>query len=142
MSNWPQPVAAPRLTLSGTARVAGWFIFGNIQVWQNRPYNETELLLAKEAVEGLDTQNPDLGTVGCDPDLWTAAKNYLIVIYCFPAILCCCCALPTLHMPPASPLTSRHLRAQRAFWCAVVAAWLACSCPPLLQKSESPSRAV
>ena len=107
MSNRPQPVAASRLTLSGTARVAGWFIFGNIQVWQNRPYNETELLLAKDAVEGLDTQNPDLGTVGCDPDLWTAAKNYLIVIYCFPAILCFCGALPPLHMPPAPVFLSR-----------------------------------
>ena len=67
-----------------TARAAGWFIHGNVQVWNNNAYNATELVLAKAAlIEGNGV--PD----GCDPDLWTAAKNYLIFVYCLPAAFCC-----------------------------------------------------
>ena len=83
-----------------TARAAGWFIHGNVQVWNNNAYNATELVLAKAAlIEGNGV--PD----GCDPDLWTAAKNYLIFVYCLPAAFCCIRALPPLAMPPDIPPT-------------------------------------
>ena len=87
-----------------TARTAGWFIHGNVQVWNNHAYNETELADAKAALEAGEAV-PD----GCDPDMLSIAKNYLIFIYCLPAILCCLRALPPLSMspdiPPAGPLT-------------------------------------
>ena len=87
-----------------TARAAGWFIHGNVQVWNNHAYNETELADAKAALEAGEAV-PD----GCDPDMLAIAQNYLTFIYCLPAILCCLRALPPLSMspdiPPAGPLT-------------------------------------
>ena len=81
-----------------TARTAGWFIHGNVQVWNNHAYNEAELADAKAALEAGEAV-PD----GCDPDMLAIAKNYLIFIYCLPAILCCLRALPPLSMSPDIP---------------------------------------
>ena len=82
-----------------------WFIYGNMQVWNNAPYNETQLAMiaANGTVLGSVEPTFDLGPAaflgeGCDPDMWNGARTYLIVMLSLAGglpivccILACCC---------------------------------------------------
>ena len=82
-----------------------WFIYGNMQVWHNQPYNETQLAMitANGTVLGSVEPTFDLGPAaflgeGCDPDMWNGARTYLIVMLSLAGglpivccILACCC---------------------------------------------------
>ena len=82
-----------------------WFIYGNMQVWNNQPYNETQLAMiaANGTVLGSVEPTFDLGPAaflgeGCDPDMWNGARTYLIVMLSLAGglpivccILACCC---------------------------------------------------
>jgi len=80
------------------------YIFGNINVWSTQPFD-------KDALEYLENKNPLVdkikpnlfdhqgnfdgkGATGCNEDLFTAGRGYLIFTYCLaPSIflLACCC---------------------------------------------------
>ena len=82
-----------------------WFIYGNMQVWNNQPYNETQLAMIAANGTVLGSVEPpfDLGPAaflgeGCDPDMWNGARTYLIVMLSLAGglpivccILACCC---------------------------------------------------
>ena len=69
-----------------------WFIYGNMQVWHNHWYNETQLAMI--AAHDMTGENPlgataendwDQGPAaylgeGCDPDMWIGAGTYLIAM--------------------------------------------------------------